>query len=57
MKIWHPKKNYNLEGQISMECGLNLSTKHLNNKLSEIMPTWDLKLSKTKSRMQAEDTS
>ena len=33
------KKTTTLEGQISMQCGLNLTTKHFNNRLSEIMPS------------------
>ena len=35
-----------------MQCGLNLTTKHLNNRLPEIMPSWI-----TESMMQGEDTS
>ena len=33
------KKNTTLEEQILMQCGLNLITKPLNNRLSEIMPS------------------
>ena len=40
-----------------MKCGLNLITKPLNNRLSEIMANQDLKSSRTESMMQAENTS
>ena len=40
-----------------MQCELNLITKPLNNRLSEIIQTYDLKFLKKESIMQAEDTS
>ena len=40
-----------------MQCGLNLITEPLNYILLEIMPSVDLKFSRTESMMQAEDTS
>ena len=46
-----------LEKQILMQCRLNLITKPLNNRLSEIIPSQDLKFSRTESMMQAKDTS
>ena len=54
-EIQHQKKNTTLEEQILMQCGLNLITKPLNNQLSEIMPSSDVKFSRTESMMQAED--
>ena len=51
------KKTATSEEQISMQCRLNLITKPLNNRLPEIMPSWDLKFSRAESMMQAEDTS
>ena len=36
---------------------MNLITKPLNNRLLEIMPSYDLKFSRAELMMQAEDTS
>ena len=35
------KNNYNFR-RAKMQCGLSVTTKHLNNRLSEIMPSMDL---------------
>ena len=51
------KNKYNFRRDILMHCGLNLTTKDSNNRLSEIMPSWGLKFSRTESMMQVEDTS
>ena len=51
------KKTTTSEDKILMQCGLNSITKPWNNRLSEIMPSKDLKFSRTESMMQTEDTS
>ena len=40
-----------------MQCRLNLINNPLNYRLSEIMPSYDLKFQKTETTIQAEDTS